>query len=103
MHSKMYEELALFPGLPTIQFLTACSGGGRPGPFYHVNDVLVDRGEEGSPIEKTSFRPYLVVSAPSAGVSSVHKVKNLPLLFQTKNACAICVLSIGDPSPLLST
>ena len=33
--------------------------GGRPGPFYHVNDVLstqVDRrGGEGSPIERTHF------------------------------------------------
>ena len=34
--------IALFPGLPTVQFLMACSmrnGGGRPGPFFHVNDM----------------------------------------------------------------
>ena len=35
--------LASFPGLPTIQFLISCkvckNGGGRPGSFYHVNDV----------------------------------------------------------------
>ena len=47
------------------------NGGGRSGPFYQVNDVLstqVDKGWEGSPIKRTSLRPYLVVSAPSAGV-----------------------------------
>ena len=41
--------------------------------------TLVDRGGEGSMIERTSLRPYLVVSAPSAGVSNVHKVKNVSL------------------------
>ena len=36
--------LASFPGLPTVQFLllSVCKNeGGRPGPFYHVNDVSV--------------------------------------------------------------
>ena len=28
------------------------NGGGRPGPFYHMNDVSVYRGGEGSPIER---------------------------------------------------
>ena len=39
--------LASFPGLPTVQFLITCSmqnGGGRPGIFYHVNDVSVFLG-----------------------------------------------------------
>ena len=52
--------------------------GGRPGLFYHVNDVLstlVDTGGEGSPIENTSLMPYLVVSSPSTGVLNVHEVK----------------------------
>ena len=29
-----------------------------------------------------SLRPYLVVSAPSAGVSNIRKAKNVPLLFE---------------------
>ena len=36
--------LASFPGLPTVQFLSlsVCKNeGGRPGPFYHWNDVSV--------------------------------------------------------------
>ena len=41
--------------------------------------TLVDRGGEGSMIERTSLRPYLVVSAPSAGVLNVHEAKNIPL------------------------
>ena len=33
--------VALFPGLPTVQLLIAAvqNGGGRPGPFYHVNNM----------------------------------------------------------------
>ena len=68
-------NLASFPGLPIIQFLIACSmqkwrkkGDGRPGPFYHVNDVSVYLGRqkgEGSPIKRISLRPYLLVSAPA--------------------------------------
>ena len=41
------------------------SGGGRPGPFYHVNDVSVYLGRqrgEGSSIERKSLRPYHVTS-----------------------------------------
>ena len=56
-----WSSLASFPGLPTIQFL------------------VLHRS-----------RPYLVVSAPSIGVSNVHKVKNVPLLVRMKNACAKC-------------
>ena len=36
-------SIVSFPGLPTVQFLITCSmqkRRGRPGPFYHVNDVL---------------------------------------------------------------
>ena len=31
-------DIASFPGLPTVQFLIK-NGVGKPGPFYHVNDV----------------------------------------------------------------
>ena len=41
--------------------------------------TLVDRRGEGSPIKRTSLRTYLVVSAPSAGISEVRKAKNIPL------------------------
>ena len=34
---------------------------------------------------KMSLRPYLVVSAPSAGVLNVHKAKNVPLLVQNED------------------
>ena len=36
------------------------------------------------PIKETRLRPYLVVSAPSAGVSNISKVKNVPLLVQNE-------------------
>ena len=36
--------IASFPGLPTVQFLIACRG--RPGIFYHVNDVSVYLGRQ---------------------------------------------------------
>ena len=42
--------IASFPGLPTVKFLIACSmqknRGGRPGPFYHINDVSVYLGRQ---------------------------------------------------------
>ena len=42
---------SLVPGLPTVQFLIAiaCSmqkQRGRPGPFYHVNDISVYLGRQ---------------------------------------------------------
>ena len=43
-------RLASFPGLPTIQFFDrlqyAKTGGGRPGPFYYVNNVSVYLGRQ---------------------------------------------------------
>ena len=54
--------LALFQGLPAIQFLityTVCKNRGeQPGPLYHMNDVSV--------YERKSLRPYLVISTQSA-------------------------------------
>ena len=52
----------------------AKSEGGRPGPFYDVNDVSVYLGRQrgkGSPIERTSLRPFLVVSVPSTGALNI--------------------------------
>ena len=43
-----------------------------------------DGGGAEFPIEKTSLRPYLIVSAPISEVLNVCEVKNVPL---TKNAC----------------
>ena len=72
-----------------IQFLIACGivcknggGQGRPGPFDHVNDIGL-RGGKGFHI-KRSLRPYLVVSAPSVGVSNGHGAKNVPLPVQNE-------------------
>ena len=56
----------------------------------------MDRSGKVSPWEIMSMRPYLVVSAPSAGVLNVCKVKNVP--FKTKNMCDKCVLSMREPS-----
>ena len=101
--------IASFPGLPTVQILIACSmrnGAGRLGPFYHVDDILstqVDKGWDRSPIERTSLRPYLVVSAPSAGVPNIHEAKHVPFLVQTEESVHKVLLSVRDLSPPLST
>ena len=84
-------SLASFPGLPTVQFLIACSmqkWRGKPGPFYHVNDVSVYLRREGeeSSIERTSLGPYLVVTASGAGVSNICEAKNVPLLVQNEES-----------------
>ena len=42
-------SLALFPGLPNVQFwlLAVCKNGwGRPGPFYHMNDISIYLGRQ---------------------------------------------------------
>ena len=56
------------------------------GDGYHVNDIMftqvdVDRGGEGSPIERMSLRPSLVVSTSSTGGSNVH------FCFSTNKTC----------------
>ena len=46
-------------------FAVCKNGGGRPGVIYHVNDVSVyqvDRGGEGSQIERTHFAQAFFVS-----------------------------------------
>ena len=47
--------------------------------------TYIERGE-GVPLERTSLSPYVVVSAPSTGVSNICKVKNIPLLVQNKGS-----------------
>ena len=51
-----------------------------------MNDigVYLEVGREGSPIEKTSLRPFLIVSAPSAEVLNIHEAKHVLLLVQNK-------------------
>ena len=55
----------------------------------------------GVPHRRTSLRPYLVVSAPSAGVSNICKAKNYVLLLvQSEEHMNKSVLLMEDPSPL---
>ena len=89
---------------PVFDRYAVCkSGGRRPGIFHHVNDVSVylgrqRRGGEGCPIEWTSSRPYLVVSAPSAEVSNVHEAKSILLLVQNeKRVCKMHSFDMGKP------
>ena len=60
----------------------------RRGYIYHVNDVSVyldrQRGE-GFLVERTSWRPDLVVSSPSTGVLNVRKAKSVPLLVKNED------------------
>ena len=40
-------DIASLPGLSTVQFWAVYKDrGGRPGPFYHVNDVSVYQGKQ---------------------------------------------------------
>jgi len=81
--------------------LAVCKNeGGRPGPFYHMDDISVYLGRrvEGSPIKSWNMRPYLVVSVPSAGALNNREVKNIPLLAQNEES-AKCIPSNRDPSP----
>ena len=56
-----------------------------------------------SPIKKTHLRVYLVVSAPSAGVLNISKVKNVPLLVQNEErACEISSFNLGPLPPLFT-
>ena len=56
-----------------------------------------DRGGEGSPIERTSLRTYVVVSASSAGVWNVREAKNMSLLVQNEECMCKMHLSIQGP------
>ena len=87
---------SLVPRPSIVQFLMAYSmqrGGGRPGPFYHMNDVLstkVDR-EEGVPHSRNTFRAHVLhfqtgairffalqmFKTPALGAESTKKVLQL--------------------------
>ena len=58
----------------TFRSLTVCkNGGGRPGPFYHVNDVSVYLGRQrggGVPDRKNAFRACILRFEP--GVVRFH-------------------------------
>ena len=71
-----------------------------------MNDVSVYLGRqrgEGVPHGKNeldaSLRPYLVVSAPSAGVSNVCEAKNVPLLVQNEKHVRKMRSFDGGPLP----
>ena len=74
-------------------------GDPRPSPLS-VNDHFDPGGREGSLIKKTSLKSFLVVSAPSAGVSNVCEAKNIPLLFENKEHVREIPSLDGDPPPL---
>ena len=58
----------------------------------------IDRGGEGSPIERASLRPHLVDSALSTGVLNIHKAKNVPLLVQNgEHVCKMHSFERGPP------
>ena len=61
--------LASFPGLPTVQFLIVWRGKDRSILSCELTSVstLVNRVGRGPSLKKPALRPYLVVSAPSAG------------------------------------
>ena len=86
IQSSMCISVASFPGIPTVH----PEGGGGGGSSMK---------------KETSLRPYmyLAVSAPRAGVSNIHEPKTHHSWLKTKNTCAECIVSMGDPSPLLST
>ena len=120
----LWVNLASFPGLPTVQFLTACcmqNKGGRPDPFYHVNDVSVYLGRQRGgvvPDWKNAFHTRssfwtkngtfcalqaFELEALSCKFRMFAKWKMYCSWFKKKNACVKYFLSIGDPSPPLST
>ena len=101
----MLQMIALFPSLPTVQFLIVCSmqkqKGGRRGPLYYVNDISrqTERGE-GSLVKRTSLRPFLVVSVPNTSFERLLSKKRTTPCSKRRTHVRN---TIGDPSPLLST
>ena len=73
----------LLPALPTIQVLIAYSmqkqGGGRPGSFYHVNDISVYLGRQRGrrvPNQKNAFRAHTLCFEPGVVHFSFSNVRN---------------------------
>ena len=89
----------------------ACSmqnQGGRPDPFYHVNDISVNQGRQleggGVPNWKNAFCARIHCFEPGQVHFSLSKHSQTPALGTeiTRKGLKL-VLSIGDPSPPLST
>ena len=75
---------------------------GRPGVIYHVNDVSVylgrQRGGEGSPVKRMSYRPDLTVSAPKHwSFECSQSEKRTALLAQNKEC--VCEMRPFDQDP----
>ena len=89
MPPKLY-CLASFLGLPIIRFLIACSMQKWRGEalvhFIILRHQCLGRQGGRGPLSKerarASWRPDLVVSAPSAGFSNICEVKSVPLMVQ---------------------
>ena len=75
--------VALFPGLPIVQLLI---GEGRPGPFYHVNDISVyqgrQRGGRGPQLKGRISRILILSFEPGAVCSLLRKCLKLQHLGQ---------------------
>ena len=93
-----YLYLALFPGLPTIQSLIACSvqkteGGGLVHFIMWMASVsTLGRQRRGRrvPDQRTSLRLFLVVSVLSTWVWNVCEAKNVRLLVQNEECVPRC-------------
>ena len=77
-------------------------GKDRSGPFYHVNHAPLPPPvcyvhREGSLTERTSLRPFLVVSVLTTGVLNVHEMENVLLLVQDGEH--MCSFYQGPHSP----
>ena len=98
------------PVFDSLQY-TKTEGKHRPSPFYHMNHApfplmhpsplpvyCVHR--EGSLTERTSLRPFLVVSVLTTGVLNVHEMENVLLLVQDgEHMCKMCSFYQGPLSP----
>ena len=77
--------------------------GNEAIPTWPGNEAMPTRPGNEAICMLFPFVEYMLGLLVSNEVLNVHEVKNALLLVQTKNSCAKCILSIGDPSPLLST
>ena len=91
----IHKIMSTSQAFPPSSFWSLAGRGNAWSTLSH--DTWVDRGGEGSSIERMSLRPYLVVSGSSAGVGNICEAQNVPLLVQKKNAYVRCILSIGTP------
>ena len=97
--------VASFPGLPTVQFLIACSKQKRKGKAWSIlsheqHFVYLGRHRgEGCLIEETSLRPHLVVSVPSAGFRMITKRKAYHSCFKRRTCVRNVFFWLGTTPP----